>query len=227
VGLERSVGHHPLISTYFKESTMTSSVKPGSQTSHTTHTGPAALAALWLVSVIAASQSGLLPALGRVFMPGYALLVAFGIGLPVLLYFGWPAMRRTVDAIGLHRLTLMHVWRIPAALAFFYYGLRGELPALFWIVAGVGDFMAGAFAATLLWRAGTVARYRRIHVFGAIDFVAAVGLGLTFTLLQDPRMALLTTLPMALIPLFGVGLSGASHIVALSRLARPLPGHHT
>jgi hypothetical protein len=33
-------------------------------------------------------------------------------------------------------------------------------------------------------------------------------------------MALLTILPMALIPLFGVGLSGASHIVALNALRR-------
>ena len=92
----------------------------------------------------------------------------------------------------------MHVWRVPAAMLFFYYGLRGELPALFWILAGVGDLMAGSLAATLLWRPHSVALYRRIHVFGFIDFVVAVGTGLTFTLLQDPRMTLLTTLPMHL-----------------------------
>jgi hypothetical protein len=33
-------------------------------------------------------------------------------------------------------------------------------------------------------------------------------------------MVTLTTLPLALIPLFGVGLSGASHIVALNALWR-------
>ena len=187
--------------------------------------------AIWGASVVWASQSGLLRALGQAFMPGFAVLVALGIGLPVALYFALPAVRRTVDAFGLHRLTLMHVWRIPAALVFFYYGVRGELPPLFWLLAGVGDFMAGSFAATLLWRAPTPALYRRIHVFGFIDFVTAVGTGLAFTLMHDPRMTLLTTLPMALIPLFGVGLSGASHIVALSRLrgsdaiTAPVPDH--
>jgi len=39
-------------------------------------------------------------------------------------------------------------------------------------------------------------------------------------LLQEPKMSLLTTLPMALIPLFGAGLSGASHIVALHTLSK-------
>jgi hypothetical protein len=165
-------------------------------------------------------MSGALALLGKVFMPGYALLVAFGIAMPVALYFTLASARRVVDAVGLHRLTLLHVWRIPAALLFFYYGLRGELPGLFWLLAGVGDLLAGLYAVTLLWRPRTAANYRAVHLFGLTDFVVAVGTGLTFTLLQDPRMALLTTLPMALIPLFGVGLSGASHIIALSLLRR-------
>ncbi len=177
-----------------------------------------AATAVWLAAVIIAAQSGTLAALGKVFMPGYALLVAIGIAMPVAAYFTAPYVRRTVDAVGLHRLTLLHIWRIPAALMFFYYGLQGELPGLFWMLAGVGDLMAGAYAATLLWRPRTAANYRAVHVFGFADFVVAVSTGLTFTLLQDPRMALLTTLPMALIPLFGVGLSGASHIVALTLL---------
>jgi hypothetical protein len=175
---------------------------------------------IWLAAVIVAAQSGALSALGQAFMPGYALLVAIGIALPVAAYFTLPGARRAVDAIGLHRLTLLHIWRIPAALMFFYYGLRGELPGLFWLLAGVGDLLAGAFAATMLWRPRSPANYRAVHWFGFADFVIAVGTGLTFTLLQDPRMTLLTSLPMALIPLFGVGLSGASHIVALTMLRR-------
>jgi hypothetical protein len=170
--------------------------------------------------VVVAAESGALAALGRAFMPGYALLVALGIAMPVAVYFTVPSARRVVDAIGLHGLTLLHIWRIPAALLFFYYGLRGELPGPFWLLAGVGDLLAGLYAATLLWRPRTAANYFAVHQFGFTDFVVAVGTGLTFTLLQDPRMALLTTLPMALIPLFGVGLSGASHIVALSLVRR-------
>jgi len=174
----------------------------------------------WLIAVVWASLGGALGALAQAFMPAYAALVALGIATPLVAYFTFQPVRRAVDSVGLRWLTLMHVWRIPAALVFFWYGALGELPSLFWVLAGVGDFLAGCFAATLWWRAATPERLRRIHVFGLIDFVVAVGTGLTFTLIGDPRMALLTTLPMALIPLFGVGLSGASHIVALNALDR-------
>jgi hypothetical protein len=174
----------------------------------------------WLIAVVWASLSGLLAALAQVFMPAYAALVALGIATPLVAYFTFQAVRHAVDSVGLRWLTLMHVWRIPAALVFFWYGALGELPLLFWVLAGVGDFLAGCFAATLWWRPATPERLRRIHVFGFTDFAVAVGTGLTFTLIGDPRMALLTTLPMALIPLFGVGLSGASHIIALNALKR-------
>lgn len=83
-------------------------------------------------------------------MLGFELLVALGIGISVVLYFNWLSAQSAVHAIGLHRLTLMHRWRDPAALIFFWYGVRGELPPLFWIIAGVGVFMAGALAATVL-----------------------------------------------------------------------------
>lgn len=180
----------------------------------------AALAAAWMLAVVLASVGGALAALAHAFMPGYALLVALGIGAPVALYYASPSAREAVDALGLRKLTLMHAWRIPAALLFFYYGVQGRLPTPFWVLAGAGDFLAGLFAASLLFGRPTEADYRRVHRFGFTDFVVAVGTGLTFTLLGDARMALLTTLPMALIPLFGVGLSGASHIIALTSLLR-------
>ena len=99
-------------------------------------------------------------------------------------------------------------------------GATGGLPLLFALIAGVGDILAGLGAAMLLRGEATPRLLRRIHLFGFADFVSAVGTGLTFTLLGDPLMVTLTTLPMALIPLFGVGLSGASHIVALNALRR-------
>ncbi len=184
-----------------------------------------ALGALtWFAGVIAASASGTLGRLAGRFMPAFAVLVVVGIAVPVLLYYVLPRVRAAVDAIGIRPLTLMHTWRIPAALVFFYYGAQGALPALFWVPAGVGDFLAGAYALSLFFGEASAERYRRVHLFGFADFVSAVGLGLTFTLLGDARMALLTTLPIALIPLFGVGLSGASHIIALTSLLRRRAG---
>lgn len=176
--------------------------------------------AVWGAGVVAASQSGALGAMARAYMPAYAGLVALGIAVPTAGYFAAPAVRRAVDAIGLRRMTLFHVWRIPAGALFLYYGAIGELPLLFALLAGFGDILAGLGAATLLRGAATPRRLRRVHLFGFADFIIAVGTGLTFTLLGDPLMATLTTLPMALIPLFGVGLSGASHIVALTALRR-------
>jgi hypothetical protein len=174
----------------------------------------------WGALVIAASATGVLGALGQHFMPGFAILVVIGIVVPTVSYFSFPSVRHAVDAIGLRRLTLFHVWRIPAGGLFLYYASSGELPLLFGLIAGVGDVLAGLGAATLLKRQATETQLRRIHLFGFADFITAVGTGLTFTLLNDPLMVTLTTLPMALIPLFGVGLSGASHIIVLSQLKR-------
>ncbi len=174
----------------------------------------------WGALVIAASATGVLGALGQHFMPGFAILVVIGIVVPTVSYFSFPSVRHAVDAIGLRRLTLFHVWRIPAGGLFLYYASSGELPLLFGLIAGVGDVLAGLGAATLLKRQATETQLRRIHLFGFADFITAVGTGLTFTLMNDPLMVTLTTLPMALIPLFGVGLSGASHIIVLSQLKR-------
>lgn len=176
--------------------------------------------AAWGAGVVAASSSGALGAMAEAYMPAYAGLVALGIAIPTALYFGSGPVRRAVDAIGLRRLTLFHLWRIPAGALFLYYAATGGLPLLFAVIAGIGDILAGLGAATLLRGEATPERLRRIHLFGFADFISAVGTGLTFTLLGDPLMATLTTLPMALIPLFGVGLSGASHIVALNALRR-------
>ncbi|MEO0637064.1 MAG: hypothetical protein AAFY73_10485 [Pseudomonadota bacterium] len=50
------------------------------------------------------------------------------------------------------------------------------------------------------------------------DFLLAVGTGLIFSLLADPRMETIALFPLALIPLFGVTLSGATHIAAFHML---------
>jgi hypothetical protein len=172
---------------------------------------------LWLVAVSWAALGG---ALARLQMPWIAALVAAGIVLPTLAYFASPALQALAQRAGLKWLTALHLWRVPAALAFYAYGLAGELPPVFWLLAGTGDLIAGLYAAGALRAQPTRAYYRRFHVFGFSDFVVAVGTGLTYTLLLDPRMAPIAQWPMALIPLFGVGLSGAAHLVAFDLLRR-------
>jgi hypothetical protein len=176
-----------------------------------------AVCTAWFALVAWAAAGG---ALARLHMPWIAALVAAGIVLPTLAYFALPALRSLAERLGLRTLSLLHVWRVPAAMAFYAYGLAGELPPLFWIVAGTGDLIAGLYALGALKRGRTGAWFARFHAFGFADFVMAVGLGLTYTLLQDPRMAPIAAWPMALIPLFGVGLSGASHLIAFDLLRR-------
>jgi hypothetical protein len=176
-----------------------------------------AAALVWGAAVSLAAARG---AIRELYMPAIALLVAAGIAMPTLAYFALEPLRRYFRTLGLYPLTILHLWRIPAAFAFFAYGAAAALPPLFWILAGVGDLIAGCYAGRLLFARGDEAYYRRFHAFGFGDFVVAVGTGLAFTLLQDPRMAAITELPMVLIPLFGVGISGASHLIAFDLLRR-------
>lgn len=176
-----------------------------------------ALTAAWFVAVVIGAESGFFASL---WLPSIAAIVAASIMLPTLSYFWSPELRAFIEHIGHRKIMLMHAWRIPAALTFFWYGAHGLLPFWFWFLAGVGDFIAGAYALWLATKAESSARYLQFHRIGFADFVVAVGTGLTFTLLQDPLMAPIATLPLALIPLFGVGISGASHLMAFDMLRR-------
>jgi len=179
--------------------------------------------AIFAVFIVWGAAVALLAARGffaGLYLPYVAVIVVAGIVLPALAYLCSRRLQRYFAVIGLYPLTILHVWRIPAALVFFAYGVAGQLPMLFWALAGVGDFIAGLYAARLLFGPKDDRFYWRFHLFGFADFVVAVGAGLTFTLLGDPRMAAIAMLPLALIPLFGVGISGASHLIAFHQLAR-------
>jgi hypothetical protein len=165
-----------------------------------------AIGAAWLAAVVIGAQSGFILSL---YQPIIGAIVAATIIAPTVWYFMSPGLRRHMEHIGHRRIALFHIWRIPAALLFFWYGLQGLLPPLFWILAGVGDLMAGSYAAWLMFKPESARSYRSFHIFG-----------LTYTLLLDPRMAPIALLPMALIPLFGVGISGATHLMAFDMLRR-------
>ncbi len=173
--------------------------------------------AIWGMAVATAAQTGLY---GRLYPPLLAPLVALGIFVPIAIYAASAPFRRTIAAIGLRRLTLLHVWRIPAAIVFFWYGSQGLLPETFVRNAAWGDLIAGIFALVVSILPESRNRYLAFHIFGFADFVLAVATGLTLTLQGDPRMAAIQTLPLALIPLYGVGISGATHIMAFHLLRR-------
>lgn len=178
----------------------------------------AGIAALWLAAVAVAAETGALAGLAPMEL---GPVIAASVLLPATAVWAVPPWRAAVERLGLRPLTALHVWRIPAAIAFFGYGMTGALPPLFWIPAGVGDLAVGLYAAWTVTRPNpTAADYRRFHIVGFADFVIAVGAGLAHSLAQDPRMAAVTALPLAVIPFFGVGISGASHLLAFGLIRR-------
>lgn len=177
----------------------------------------AGLALLWFTAVIVGAETGFFTA-----MENYELgpIVVASVLLPALAAWTVPGLRVFFDRLGLRPLTAFHIWRIPAGLAFIGFGLDGALPPAFWIPAGFGDVIAGSYAAWVVTRPHGVASYRLFHRIGFADFVIAVGSGLACSLAGDERMELVTILPLAVIPLFGVGISGASHLIAFGLLRR-------
>jgi lipoprotein signal peptidase len=171
--------------------------------------------AIWGLAVVVAAETGLYSAVPPLLL---APVIALGTVVPVIVYAMSKGFHEYIEAIGLRALTAFHIWRIAAALLFFWYGTHNLLPELFVQNAGWGDLIAGLLALGVTLLPKTRNRYLVFHIFGFADFVVAVGTGLTLFLLNDPRMAGIQTLPMALIPLYGVGISGASHIMAFDLL---------
>ncbi|MGP1373757.1 MAG: hypothetical protein ACTS3T_13085 [Almyronema sp.] len=170
---------------------------------------------IWGLGVAAGSYFGYL---SRLSLPWLALLVVSGILWPVAVYYGTPTFRSYIQGLDLDDLTLFHLWRIPAAFVFFSYGHQHLLPADFVRNAAWGDLVAGLLVLVVWGLPKSNWKYWGFHLFGLADFVVAVGTGLTFSLLRVPMMETITTYPLALIPLFGVGISGASHLMALDIL---------
>lgn len=177
----------------------------------------ATLLAFWAGGVAVAASTGLLE---QVPPRAIAGLVVVGVALPTLAYATHAATRQWVENFGLRRLTLFHAWRIVAAMLFFSYGAAGQLPPLFVERAAWGDLIAGVLAVVVVMMPFVRWRYAAMHVFGAIDFVTAVGTGLYFTLSDPESMVQIRYLPLALIPMFGVALSGATHLIAFDLLRR-------
>ena len=151
-------------------------------------------------------------------LPSIAFLAAAGILAPIAVYFGNRDFRNYVGSISYKHLTIFNIWRIPAGAAFLYYGSQNLLPEQFVINAGYGDLIVGFLVPVVLMLPESRWKYVVFHIFGLLDFIIAVGTGLTFTILQISPQENIATFPIVLIPLFGVGITGAFHVMTLHRL---------
>jgi hypothetical protein len=138
-----------------------------------------------------------------------------------------PVVARALKAPGMvSRLEIPHSFRAAEGTAFLALMALGHLPALFALPAGLGDVAAG-LAAPLVARRLAQGGSRRaglwFNAFGMTDLVVALTLG-TLTGFQlvnvTPSGALISELPLALIPTAAVPLLFALHVTSMLALAR-------
>ena len=120
----------------------------------------------------------------------------------------------------------LHLWRL-VGIVFLVLMVRGQMPALWALPAGIGDIL---IAATAPWIAGQVdsprGKRRAIawNLLGISDLVVAVGLGImtspgpTQVFDTVPTSELITRFPLALVPTFLVPLAFTLHVVSLWQL---------
>lgn len=172
---------------------------------------------VWAIAIFWGGYYGFFAAISPTWIPH---IVVAGIMTPVLFYYFNESFRSYIVSISLKYLTLFNVWRIPAGLVFLYYGSHNLLPEEFVHNAAYGDLAVGVLVPIVLVLPGRIGKYLAFHIFGLLDFVVAVGTGLTLTLLQVPLMENIRTFPILLIPLYGVCITGALHIMTLDILLR-------
>ena len=176
-----------------------------------------------------------LAAMGVYHVEGDALpTIQFGIVPPILIgiFLIWrsDAVARLLDAVPQEWLVGVQLYRAAGVIFLILYA-AGQLPGMFAWPAGVGDIAIGLLAPVVgiaYARAPSTAGglVRAWNVFGILDLVAAVTTGFmtapsAFQPIQiEPNSALMTVLPMVLIPVFLVPLSIVLHVASLAKLHR-------
>jgi hypothetical protein len=186
--------------------------------------------ALWLGLV------SLLGAQGAFFRPPNSppLPIFFGFAIPLAVFFaaffGWSAFRAFVLGFDLRLAAAIQAWRW-AGLGFLSLYAHGVLPGLFAFPAGLGDMAVGVTAPWIvlgLIRHPSFAASRRYvmwNILGILDLVVAVSMGTICSGFLHGLTGIVTTSPMAqlplvLIPAYFVPLFIMLHFTALAQARR-------
>jgi hypothetical protein len=184
----------------------------------------AGLIAAWFVFVFSASALQVFKTDPN--LPPIALgLVVLAPIIVFLLWFATSAgFRQFALSLNPRTLTFVQSWRI-AGIAFLALYTFGLLPRLFAFSAGWGDIAIGA---TAPWVATNLVNFRHRQSFifwqilGMFDLVSAVTLGTTAGLISPHGVttAVMTVLPMNLIPTFAVPLFLMLHVISIAQATR-------
>jgi hypothetical protein len=189
------------------------------------------LTAAWFAIVLVLGSNSFFEA--RPGTPPLALLIAASVPVALFLLSLWlsPSIRELALTADLKYATAVQSWRI-GGYSFLILSAYGYLPGYFAWPAGVGDMFIGVTAPFVLQKMRdqgfTKSRtFVTWNVFGILDLVVAVGLGvLGSVLMGNPAQVSPTTImsqmPLALIPTFFVPVFIVLHLVALIQ-ARRLP----
>jgi hypothetical protein len=192
-----------------------------------------ALAALaWFGAVVLLGESGMLAA-SRLGTPAIGAFVVAPIVIVAYLVRRVPLLRQVLLDTPVSIFVLVHVGRI-LGVGFLVLHAQGRLAAPFAPIAGWGDIFialtAVPVALLLLSRPGPASRNLALawNTLGMVDLVVALGLGITSApgspvqvFMQPPGTAVMSGLPMLLVPVFLVPLYLLSHLAIFHRLLSP------
>lgn len=194
----------------------------------------ALILAIWLLAAptLAAAMSNYLPPL-RTGSPNIGTIPL--ILMPIitgLLLLRLPMWQQIVDAVPLHWLTGIQVYRIVGTIVFLPLMAMKILPAYFAIPASFGDLIAGLAAPLIaywVWKRNSHWKIQAIllNIFGLLDFIVAVCLGsgilysgLSKILFDEEQIvtAHFAYFPLSLIPLFILPVGIVLHLYSLKKL---------
>lgn len=193
---------------------------------------PVSLTAPLLISLAGLAIAVVLGASGALRPAASAPPIALGVAatapplIALVLVWRSERFRAWTSRLDLRLLTQLQMWRI-AGFALLVLGVSGTLPRDFALPAGIGDLIV-ALTAPLVASYVVGTRRRWIFLawtaFGIADLVDALVLGVLHSssslgVLAGPvTMDSIGTLPLSLIPTFGVPFALVLHILSLSRI---------
>jgi hypothetical protein len=134
-------------------------------------------------------------------------------------------IRAAIDAAPLWWLIAYQGYRV-TGLVFIRLWSQGVLPGFFALPAGIGDMLTGVFAIVgvaaflrnSLWARGLA---YAVNIFGIVDLLNAISMGVLSTLLSTPNQpSPLLLYPLVIVPSFGVPLAFIVHCLSIWQLQR-------
>jgi hypothetical protein len=150
----------------------------------------------WIALVVAIAGSGVLT-VSRLALPALFTLPLIVTGLAAM----FTACRSAMMAIPPQLIIALNAMRV-LGVFMLIAGVTGQMSGPFPYFAGIGDIITGLFALPVARLAARNLRDVRVlewNVFGALDLIVAVSLGVIYA--RTGASAAMTTLPWALIPL--------------------------